>query len=440
MSEEVDEIKDLSPEEKKKLKALMEKDAKSFRTPTGFWHWVTALLGAFMVLFYFYAAGVTTVGTQYHLGIYVFITYVLVFLLYPAGGPVMRGILSLLLGAIISSVTAILFFFPDAAAFHARMTEVFDALGDEGLGQALTVGASLWPLALGTLVIAVAVFFCDRVIIARWKQVPCLSDVLFAVAAGGAVYYWISQFEVLNYRAGAENELDALISIAGILLSMEVCRRVLGWSMTLIGAGMIAFAYFGPHLPNHSGAPRLRHRTFGQRPLSYHQRRVRGHGQRPGHLRHPLHLFRRFSAQVRGRAVLHRPPPGPGRQQRRRPGQGRRHRLGPVRLGLGERHRQHRLHRGLHHPADEEGRLPAPRRRRHRTRRLHRRHVPAADHGRRRLPHGRTHRHALLLHHDDLHRAGPALLLLGLLHDPLRSQQAGLKGVQEDSFRPGKQV
>jgi len=258
MSEDVDEIASLTAEERKKLKALMEKDAKSFRTPTGFWHWVTALLGAFMVLFYFYAAGVSTVGTQYHLGIYVFITYVLVFLLYPAGGPVIRALLGLLLGAIISCVVAILFVFPDVATFHERLMGIGEAFGDEGLWPALTAGASLWPLALGTLAVAVALFFCDRAIMARARQVPCLSDVLFAVASGGAVVYWITQFEVLNYRAGAETELDALLSVAGVLLSLEVCRRVLGWSMTFIGAAMLAFAYFGPHLPEI-----LAHRGFG---------------------------------------------------------------------------------------------------------------------------------------------------------------------------------
>jgi TRAP-type uncharacterized transport system fused permease subunit len=63
------------------------------------------------------------------------------------------------------------------------------------------------------------------------------------------VIYWISQFEALNYRAGAENQVDMLVSIVGLLLSLEVCRRVLGWSITLIGIGMIAFALFGPYLP-----------------------------------------------------------------------------------------------------------------------------------------------------------------------------------------------
>lgn len=258
MSEELDEHKDLSVEEKKKLKALMAKDAKSFRNPTGFWRWVTSLLGAFLVLFYFYAAGIATIGTQYHLGVYVCITYLLVFLFYPAGGPVMRGLLALVMGAILSAAAAIFWVFPNAAAFHARMTEVFDTLAGQGVVQALAVGATLWPLAAGALAAALLLFFCDRAIMARRREVPTLSDVLFAVASGGVVYYWISQFELLNFRAGAENELDILISMLGIVLSLEVCRRVLGWSMTIIGLAMLGFAYFGPHLPDI-----LAHRGFG---------------------------------------------------------------------------------------------------------------------------------------------------------------------------------
>jgi predicted nucleic acid-binding Zn ribbon protein len=56
------------------LEKIIEKDERSTRTPTGLWHWVTALLAGGMVLFYFYAAGVASVGTQYHRGVYVFIT------------------------------------------------------------------------------------------------------------------------------------------------------------------------------------------------------------------------------------------------------------------------------------------------------------------------------------------------------------------------------
>jgi len=77
----IKEIESINKEDQKKLKKLIEKDAKSARKPNGLWKWVTALLGASMVLFYFYTAGITTVSTQYHRGVYVFITYVLVFLL-----------------------------------------------------------------------------------------------------------------------------------------------------------------------------------------------------------------------------------------------------------------------------------------------------------------------------------------------------------------------
>ena len=68
MSEELKkEIASNDKKDQKKLKELVEKDAKSARKPAGLWHWITALLGASMVLFYFYTAGITTVATQYHL-------------------------------------------------------------------------------------------------------------------------------------------------------------------------------------------------------------------------------------------------------------------------------------------------------------------------------------------------------------------------------------
>ena len=249
MSDDLKDLQDLSPEEKKKLKDLMEKDAKSFRDPTGFWKVATALLGASLVLFYFYTAGISTVGTQFHLGVYVFITYVLVFLLYPVGSRIMRLVLGFFMGLIISSTVAILAFFPDAAEFYNRIMIFRDAWSDEGLIQALPLAAAMWPVLVPSAVIAALLWVGDGYIQSRWKNNPTVSDVLFALAAGGAVYYWISQFEALNWRAGAETELDFLISFAGILISMEVCRRVLGWSMTLIGAGMLAFAYFGPYMP-----------------------------------------------------------------------------------------------------------------------------------------------------------------------------------------------
>ncbi|MBW2519576.1 MAG: TRAP transporter large permease subunit, partial [Deltaproteobacteria bacterium] len=245
MAEEIKEdLKNLSPEEQEKLKKLMEKDSKTFRSPTGLFKWLVSGLGAAMVLFYFYTAGLAAVATQYHRGVYVFVTYVLVFLLYPAGKSYMRILLSVVLGGIISCTIAGLGFYDTVDAFHEQVSS----------GQLQVI----WPLLVGALGIGAVLSVADRWIMNRWPQNPTLSDILFALTSALVVYYWIHEFEVLNYRAGAETNLDAMISIVGVILSLEVCRRVLGWSMTFIGLGLFIYGYLGPIFPEV-----IAHRGFG---------------------------------------------------------------------------------------------------------------------------------------------------------------------------------
>ncbi len=137
MAEEIqEELQALSPEEQEKLKKLMEKDSKSYRSPTGFFKLLVAVLGAGMVLFYFYTAGLAAVATQYHRGVYVFVTYVLVFLLYPAGKTRMRIPLSLVIGAIFSSAIAGLVVYESVDVFHADISS-----GKMGLIGAILIGA-----------------------------------------------------------------------------------------------------------------------------------------------------------------------------------------------------------------------------------------------------------------------------------------------------------
>lgn len=251
MSEDTEKtLENMDAEDKETLKKLMEKDAKTFRAPTGFWNWIVALLGAVLVVFYFYAAGVASVGTQFHLGIYVFITYVLVFLLYPVGVTWIRAVMNLVLSFVLTSVLAILLIYKNHIVYYQHIMGLAETFKGDGIAAGLGQAIALWPLFLVTIIFAIALHLADSWCARKWDNQPTSSDVLFAFVAAGVVYYWLSQFEALNWRAGAENELDALISITGILISFEVCRRVLGWSMTLIGASMIAFAYFGPYLPS----------------------------------------------------------------------------------------------------------------------------------------------------------------------------------------------
>ena len=239
-----EDIKDLSFEEQETLKKLMEKDTKSYRSPIGLFKWLVAVLGAGMVLFYFYTAGLATVATQYHRGVYVFVTYVLVFLLYPAGKTWIRILLSMVISVIFSCAVAALVFYETTDTFHAAITG-----GNVGLIAAL---------AIGGVIIGGAATFIDNILMQKWPDNPTLSDILYALASVAVVYYWIHEFEVLNYRAGAETNLDAMISIVGVILSLEVCRRVLGWSMTFIGIAMFLYGYLGPIFPEI-----IAHRGFG---------------------------------------------------------------------------------------------------------------------------------------------------------------------------------
>ncbi|HKL26111.1 MAG TPA: TRAP transporter fused permease subunit [Desulfuromonadales bacterium] len=245
MAEEFkEEMQDLSPEEQEKLKKLMEKDSKSYRSPSGFFKILVAALGGGMVLFYFYTAGLAAVATQYHRGVYVFVTYVLVFLLYPAGKAYMRIPLSVIAAGIFAAAIAGFGFFESPDAFHAQLVA----------GNLAVIG----PLVVLAMVGGGCLFFIDRWLAGKWPQNPTLTDIFLALASAAVVYYWIHEFEVLNYRAGAETNLDAMISIVGVILSLEVCRRVLGWSMTFIGLGLFLYGYLGPYFPEV-----IAHRGFG---------------------------------------------------------------------------------------------------------------------------------------------------------------------------------
>ncbi len=120
-----------------------------------------------LLLFYSYAAVISPAATQYHRGIYVIITYVLVFLLYQSKS---------------------------------------------------TIG---------------------RVI-----------DYILIVLSIVTISYWIYNFEVINYRTGAETPLDMGIAMVGVLLGIELARRVVGNIFVVIGVIMLAYGVYGDYMPD----------------------------------------------------------------------------------------------------------------------------------------------------------------------------------------------
>ena len=127
-----------------------------------------------LLLFYSYAAVVSPAATQYHRGVYVIITYVLVFLLYKSKTTIMRAV-----------------------------------------------------------------------------------DYLLMVTSVITLSYWIYNFEAINYRTGIETKLDTAIAMIGVLISIELARRVVGNVFVVIGVTMLAYGVYGDYVPDmfsHAGA------------------------------------------------------------------------------------------------------------------------------------------------------------------------------------------
>ncbi len=128
----------------------------------------------FLLLFYCYAAVISPAATQYHRGIYVIITYILVFLLYKSKSTLFRVV-----------------------------------------------------------------------------------DYLLITVSVVTISYWIYNFEVINYRTGIETTLDTVMAVAGVLVSIELARRVVGNIFVVIGVVMLAYGVYGDYMPDlisHAGA------------------------------------------------------------------------------------------------------------------------------------------------------------------------------------------
>lgn len=82
------------------------------------------------------------------------------------------------------------------------------------------------------------------------SQYPSAIDLLLCVCSIAIVVYYMVQFETFNYRVGGgEVWLDILVSIVGVLISLEIARRVLGWPVTLVGVFFIIYGLFGNYFP-----------------------------------------------------------------------------------------------------------------------------------------------------------------------------------------------
>ena len=74
---------EMDVDQKAKLQSIVEQEEKSTRTLALPWQYLVSTLAISMSGFYIYTAGTLPAPVQWQRGIYIMLTYILIFLLYP---------------------------------------------------------------------------------------------------------------------------------------------------------------------------------------------------------------------------------------------------------------------------------------------------------------------------------------------------------------------
>ena len=75
-------------------------------------------------------------------------------------------------------------------------------------------------------------------------------DYLLIAASIVTVSYWMYNFEAINYRTGAENLVDQWMAVVGVLIGVELARRVVGNVFVIMGVVMIGYGMYGDVMPD----------------------------------------------------------------------------------------------------------------------------------------------------------------------------------------------
>ncbi|PLX40654.1 MAG: hypothetical protein C0608_08545 [Deltaproteobacteria bacterium] len=81
-------------------------------------------------------------------------------------------------------------------------------------------------------------------------------DYLLIVLSTITIIYWIANFEDINYRMGAETDIDMAMAVVGVLLGIELARRVVGNIFVFIGVLLLLYGVYGEYMPeliSHAG-------------------------------------------------------------------------------------------------------------------------------------------------------------------------------------------
>ena len=84
---------------------------------------------------------------------------------------------------------------------------------------------------------------------ARFRNRVYWFDVLLGLAGAAILIYAIDGGEDFTDRATMPNKLDVILGVTFMVLLLEATRRTTGWIVPVVAMAFLAYAYFGPYLP-----------------------------------------------------------------------------------------------------------------------------------------------------------------------------------------------
>jgi hypothetical protein len=106
--------------------------------------------------------------------------------------------------------------------------------------QPLRYAHVAFVLILSFMLFPMAARFRNRI---RWF------DVVLGIAGAAILVYAIEGGEDFTDRATMPNKIDVILGVTFIVLLLEATRRTTGWIVPVVALAFLAYAYFGPYLP-----------------------------------------------------------------------------------------------------------------------------------------------------------------------------------------------
>jgi TRAP transporter 4TM/12TM fusion protein len=75
-------------------------------------------------------------------------------------------------------------------------------------------------------------------------------DYLLILLSVFSIGYWILNFEAINYRTGAETPFDMTVAVVGVLIGIELARRVVGTVFVVLGVLLLLYGVYGDYVPD----------------------------------------------------------------------------------------------------------------------------------------------------------------------------------------------